>query len=103
MVSLQFHPPKRPRDLYWRRASVEVADGPDGDVYIPAIYPTDGLDPALVTDAARLGRATDWAAIGEAASITRGVGAVTWLVGDEAPTIMELDALTFEPAYVPPS
>ena len=103
IVSLQFHPPKRPRDLYWRRASVDVADGPDGDVYIPAIYPAEGLDPALVTDATRLGRATDWAALGEAASVTRGIGAVTWLLGDEAATVMELDALTFEPARMPPS
>ena len=38
VLSAEFHPPKRPRDLIWRRASMSVAEGPDGDVYIPAIY-----------------------------------------------------------------
>src|SRR5579864_6382695 len=27
--TLEFHPPKRPRDLMWRRASMSVSDGPD--------------------------------------------------------------------------
>ena len=55
--SITFHPPRRPRDLFWRRASMTVHDGPEGDVYLPAIYATDdpGLDPSLL-----LGRATDW-------------------------------------------
>ncbi len=30
---------KRPRDLFWRRATMQVADGPDGEVYLPALYP----------------------------------------------------------------
>ena len=95
IVSLEFHPPKRPRDLYWRRCSVTVASGPDGDVYVPAIYAFEGIEPALLTDAVRLGRATDWVATGEGGP-TRGIGAVTWLVGEDARTLMELDALSFE-------
>src|SRR5262245_49467611 len=35
VLLLEFHPAKRPRDLFWRRATMEVADGPDGDVYLP--------------------------------------------------------------------
>src|SRR3954447_12100982 len=54
--TLEFHAPKRPRDLLWRRASMSVADGPDGEVYLPALYVAD--DP--VSDALRLGRETDW-------------------------------------------
>ena len=38
VLSAEFHPPKRPRDLIWRRVSMSVAEGPDGDVYIPVIY-----------------------------------------------------------------
>ena len=34
-----------PRDLFWRRASMTVREGPEGDVYIPVIY--DCADPAL--------------------------------------------------------
>ena len=88
---LQFHPPRRPRDLYWRRTTMEVAGGPDGEVYIPAIYAT-GTDP--VEDELRLGRATDWRQSGEAAPV-RGVGAVTMLVGEVSATVMELTSLSF--------
>ena len=92
VVSLELHPPKRPRDLYWRRASMQVAQGPDGDVYIPAIYPmTEGM-----TDEQRLGRATDWVQAAKGAPV-RGAGAVTLLVGEESATLMELTTLTFTP------
>jgi len=35
--TLEFHPPKRPRDLLWRRASMSVANGPDGELPIAGI------------------------------------------------------------------
>ncbi|WP_158743545.1 type VI secretion system accessory protein TagJ [Acidisphaera sp. L21] len=88
---LEFHPPKRPRDLYWRRATMEVSAGPDGEVYLPAIYAA-GTDP--INDEFRLGRATDWRQAGEGAPV-RGVGAVTFMIGDEAATLMELTSLSF--------
>lgn len=94
VVSIEFHPPRRPRDLYWRRASMQVAAGPDGDVYIPAIYPA--VDDAALTEELRLGRATDWHQAGESAP-TRGLGAVTMLVGENALTLMELGTLSFDP------
>lgn len=90
VASVEFHPPKRPRDLLWRRASMSVHSGPDGDVYIPTTYaPPDGLDdPSLM-----LGRSTDW--VGPETGPVRGVGLRTFLVGDEAATIMELTDITF--------
>jgi type VI secretion system protein ImpE len=94
VLSIEFHPPKRPRDLYWRRASMQVSNGPDGEVYLPALYPVDAADPAL-TDALRLGRATDWHQAGEGAPV-RGMGAVTLLVGEDPMTLMELGTLTFD-------
>src|SRR5262249_5715563 len=35
---IEFRPPARPRDLQWRRAHMVVNGGPDGEVYLPAIY-----------------------------------------------------------------
>jgi type VI secretion system protein ImpE len=96
VAQLEFHPPRRPRGLYWRRASMQVADGPDGDVYLPAIYAAAPGD-AMLTDAQRLGRETNWAQAGEDAPV-RGVGAKTFLLGDDAVTMMEMTTLTFKAA-----
>jgi type VI secretion system protein ImpE len=87
--SIEFHAPKRARDLMWRRASMSVRNGPDGEVYIPAIY---GSDDASLSDALRLGRETDW--IGE--SLVRGVGQHLYLVGEEAIGAMDLTTLEFD-------
>lgn len=99
---IEFHPMKRPRDLYWRRASMQVADGPDGDVYLPMIYPPVNVQPGAsaaeaLTDALRLGRATDWSQAGEGGPM-RGLGAVTLLVGEETLTWAEMDKVSFQVA-----
>jgi len=91
VVLLEFHPPKRPRDLYWRRATMQVADGPDGEVYLPAIY---AATADATADELRLGRATDWQQTADGGPV-RGVGAVTFLIGEESATCMELGALSF--------
>jgi type VI secretion system protein ImpE len=96
VARLEFHPPRRPRDLFWRRASMQVTDGPDGEIYMPAIYVTAPFDPAP-TDTQRLGRETDWVQVGESGPV-RGVGAKTFLVGDDPATLMELTTLTFKVA-----
>ena len=88
--NIEFHPPKRPRDLCWRRCSMSVAAGPDGDVYIPVTY---GSDDAALDEQLRLGRATDWRQDG--AGPVRGVGQRVFLMGEEARTIMDLSSLTF--------
>lgn len=97
VLLLELHPMKRPRDLFWRRATMQVADGPDGDVYLPTIYPPMADDAAMLTDALRLGRATDWRQAGEGGPM-RGLGAVTMLVGEEAMTWLEMEAISFQPA-----
>ena len=38
VISIEFRAPERQRDLIWRRAHLSVADGPDGEVYMPCIY-----------------------------------------------------------------
>jgi type VI secretion system protein ImpE len=90
VATLEFHAPKRPRDLLWRRASMSVTDGPDGEVYLPAIYAAD--EP--MTDALRLGRETDWRQA-EAGSV-RGVGQRVFMVGDDAVAMMELGNIRFD-------
>jgi type VI secretion system protein ImpE len=89
VVSVEFHAPKRPRDLLWRRASMSVDQGPDGDVYIPAVYAAD--DP--MTDLLRLGRATDWRQAEDGP--VRGVGQRVFLIGEDDIAIMDLTTLRF--------
>ena len=98
VAGLEFHPPKRPRDLFWRRASMQVADGPDGEVYLPAIY-APAIDAGAEPPSAeqRLGRATDWHRLGEAGPVC-GVGARTFLMGEDAVTLLEMTTLAFEVA-----
>ncbi|HVJ51866.1 MAG TPA: type VI secretion system accessory protein TagJ [Aliidongia sp.] len=87
VVSMEFHPAKRPRDLYWRRCSMIVRDGPDGDVYLPALYPADDSTGHLL----RLGRGTEWS---ETAPV-RGTGQRLFLVGEEGVPMQQLDTLEF--------
>lgn len=93
VVSIEFSAPERPRDLIWRRAKMIVRDGPEGEVFIPAVYanPRDDL-----SDQARLGRMTDW--IEEEGAPVLGVGQRTFLVGEEAMPIMQMETLTLESA-----
>src|SRR5580704_11001976 len=87
--TLEFHAPKRPRDLLWRRCSMSVADGPDGEVYIPVIYA--GGEPT--SDVLKLGRETDWTE--EGAGPVRGIGQRVLLAGDDDVAIMDLGTLRF--------
>lgn len=91
--TIEFHAPQAPRDLLWRRASMTVRGGPDGEVSIPVLYP--GSSDAEVEDL-RLGRGTDW--IGDESGPIRGLGQRMYLVDESDLAVMELAQLTFEPA-----
>jgi type VI secretion system protein ImpE len=89
--SIEFRKPERLRDLIWRRAAMSVESGPDGEVFLPATYcPID----SETDDRALLGRLTEWR--GGDAEPMRGVGQVSFLVGDESVPIMQMQSLTFE-------
>ena len=85
-----FDPPRRPRDLAWRRAALTVRGGPDGVVYVPSFYGPHGGD----TDAHRLGHATSWS---EGPGPVRGHGQRLFMLGEEAAGALELTMLTFTP------
>ncbi|MDD2877811.1 MAG: type VI secretion system accessory protein TagJ [Acidiphilium sp.] len=89
VTEITFHKPTRPRDLIWRRASLAVEAGPDGDVYIPVTYASDD---ATLRAEYRLGRATDWQ---DRDGVVTGIGQREFLMGDEAVPIMDLGALVF--------
>jgi type VI secretion system protein ImpE len=88
--SILFHRPQRPRDLVWRRATISVNRGPDGEVYIPAIYASTAPD---LPDLYRLGHGTDWT--GEEAGPVCGIGQRVFLAGDDTYPIMDIAELSF--------
>lgn len=85
VASLRPARPERLRDLVWRPAEISVRGGPEGTVYVPALYPFAAGEGA---PAQRLGRETDW--IEEAGGV-RGIGQRCFLAGDD---IVTLDGFT---------
>jgi type VI secretion system protein ImpE len=90
VVSVEIRPIESPRDLLWRRASMVVRNGPEGDVYLPAVYAGTGAE----TDQNLwLGRGTDWRP--QASNIVRGVGQRMFLVGETDVPLHELTIIEF--------
>ena len=89
--SLSFDAPRRTRDLVWRRCTIDLKDGTEGVVFVPALYlgATAETDPALL-----LGRATEWT--DEAAGPVRGRGQRMLLVGDEVLPLTSLHQVEFD-------
>lgn len=93
VAAIEFHAPERRRDLLWRRASMTVTDGPEGDVYLPTLYAgaVKGAD-----DGARLGRITEWQ--GGDGTPALGVGQRCWLAGETAVPILQAGRFEARPA-----
>lgn len=82
---ISFDPPKRPRDLIWRQAHIDMIEGPDAVVYIPARYAgTEAHGDAQLS----LARATTW--VEQPAGPIRGAGLRTYLFDETDRTIMEI-------------
>lgn len=90
VVEIAFQPPRRPRDLLWRRARLSVRSGPDGEVFLPALYPT---APPDGDDAARLGHATLWSTPADGPA--RGIGQRLFLADERDVAITEIGTLRF--------
>jgi type VI secretion system protein ImpE len=89
--SVEFFPPERPRDLLWRRAHMIVRGGPDGEVFLPALYPGANAEPDGLL---RLGRRTEWRG-GEGTPV-RGAGQRVFLAGETDRAIMELQEIVMD-------
>ncbi|MGI4878667.1 MAG: type VI secretion system accessory protein TagJ, partial [Janthinobacterium lividum] len=85
--SLRLVPVERLRDIVWRPAEIEVANGPTGVVYLPAIYHAAAAE---MTPLHRLGRVTDWVE----GSLVRGLGQRVWLIGDDDVALSDFTELT---------
>jgi type VI secretion system protein ImpE len=81
---LTMNAPSTPRDLCWVPAHLGIKSGPEGDVFLPALYvgSHESSDDQL-----KLGRATDWKAV-EGAPVL-GVGLRTFIVDDDLVTLLE--------------
>lgn len=94
VAHLAFEAPRRPRDLLWRQASIQVRGGPEGVVYLPALYPGSH---AAEEDGPRLGRATTWQADDAAGAPVTGLGQRTFLFDETDLPILELGTIDTDP------
>jgi type VI secretion system protein ImpE len=89
---LEFRPHGRARDLLWRHARMVVRDGPDSEIFLPALYPGAAKES---DDRLRLGRMTEWR--GEEGQPIHGAGQRMLLAGEADHPFLELKTLTIEP------
>ncbi len=83
---VEFHRASSPVELIWRRASVTLKDGRQGEVFVPLTYLNS------VTETQKLGRETDWQSHDD--KLITGLGLKMFLLGDEAITLEGLQRLT---------
>lgn len=83
--------PQQLRDLAWLPATLEMKNGPSGDVFLPVRYPDSEHH---ADDAIRLARSTDW--IESGSGPVRGSGLRLYLVGDDAVALPDWRTLTVE-------
>lgn len=76
---VEFHAAASPVELIWRRASITLKDGRQGEVFVPLTY----LGSATASQ--KLGRETDWKEHG--GGLVTGLGLKTFLLGDDAITL----------------
>ena len=88
--SAEFAKPERPMDLVWRKATIAIDGGPDGEIYMPVRYP----NPNAWTDEEKLGRSTQWQEHSEV--IVTGIGQRMILIEEEGVPIMEINRLSIE-------
>jgi len=84
---LEFEPPERALDLLWRKATIVLHKGTEGEVFIPSIYATPTED-----SEALLGRKTDWI---ETGGLVRGIGQRNLLAGDQVLSILDIENIEF--------
>ncbi len=82
--SLTLNAPRYPRDLLWMPAHLSVRGGPEGDVFLPALYPGSHEH---ADETIKLGRSTEWKTVAD--GLVRGQGARMFLAGEDAAALLE--------------
>jgi type VI secretion system protein ImpE len=88
VASMQLEPVRHPRDVLWRPARVTIRNGPEGEVFLPALYHASDRS---ADDAVRLGRSTTWEAVDDGS--VRGLGQKMLLAGDTEYPFLEITNL----------
>jgi type VI secretion system protein ImpE len=88
---IEFFKPKSLRDLYWIQAQIELTNGTNGEMFIPALYADSWKSD---DDRVRLGRMTDWREAGEELYIGEGTK-LYWMDGKEK-SILEIQTIEFD-------
>jgi type VI secretion system protein ImpE len=96
LISLELDAPQTIHDLLWRTGRIAVRNGPEGTVYLPALYRSSFSDS---DEAIRLGRKTDWRG-GEGTPVA-GFGQREFLLGDQTRPIMEIKQLVMDTPSAP--
>lgn len=85
ITELEFQPPQDRLDLLWRRAEIVLKNGMKGEVRVPTCY-IDTPD-----EASKLAKTTEWQELG--GNLVRGMGQRTFLIGENAVPIMNLERI----------
>jgi type VI secretion system protein ImpE len=91
ITHLKISAPKRLRDLLWIPATLETRNAPVREVFLPVLYAGSNEHS---DEQVKLGRMTDWKAVGE--GLTLGVGQRLWLADDEVRAMLEVREVEFE-------
>jgi type VI secretion system protein ImpE len=90
VTSIEFTEPKTLRDLFWIHANVEMTNGTNGEMFFPALYAGSWQSG---NDQVRLGRMTDWRAIGDDVFVGEGTK-LYWMDGQDR-SILDLRTIEF--------
>jgi type VI secretion system protein ImpE len=88
---IDFFKPKTLRDLYWVQAKIELINGTNGEMFLPALYEGSWKNE---NDQIRLGRMTDWRSVGDEIYIGEGTK-LYWMDGRDR-SILDIETLEFE-------
>jgi type VI secretion system protein ImpE len=87
---IEFFKPKTLRDLYWIQAQVELKNGTNGEMFLPALYSGTWKSD---NDQVRLGRMTDWRDMGSDVFVGEGTK-LYWMDGRDK-SILDIETLEF--------
>ena len=88
---IEFFEPKSLRDLFWIQAQVELVNGTNGEMFIPALYNDSWKSDS---DQVRLGRMTDWRDLGDELFAGEGIK-LYWMDGKDK-SLLDIRTIEFK-------